>query len=72
MKIWKPLSKFRYSEERNEFKYHTDFSLKKSENIELKINGKTIIKEKPPKGKIYKIHFEMAIEIFEEKNNDCR
>ena len=64
MEIWKPLVKYRYTEERNELKYHTDFSLKEGEIIEVKINGEKIIRIKIPKNEIHKFHFEMAEEIF--------
>ena len=64
MKIWKPLSKYYYSKERNEVKYHADFALKEGEIIKVIINGKTFIKEKMPKGEIHKFHFEMADETF--------
>ena len=67
MKIWKPLVKYRYSDERNESKYHTDFALEEDEIIEISINGKTLIKEKIPKGEIHKYHLEMADEVFEQK-----
>jgi len=33
MRIWKPLCKFRYSDERDEYKYHTDFALEEGEEI---------------------------------------
>lgn len=65
MIIWKPLTKFRYSKERNEFKYHTDFALKEGESIEKSYEELIkIFQEKVPKGKIQKIHFEMAVEEF--------
>ena len=64
MKIWKPLSKYRYTEDRDEVKYHTDFLLEEGEEIEVIIAGKTIIKEKTPQGKDWKFHFEMAVEEF--------
>lgn len=67
MEIWKPLVKYRYSDERNEFKYHTDFALREDEIIEISINGKMLIKEKMPKGEIHKFHFEMAEEVFEDE-----
>ena len=67
MKIWKPLVKYRYSDERDEVKYHTDFALEEDEIIEVSINGKILIKEKIPKGEIHKFHFEMAEEVFKEK-----
>lgn len=65
MKVWKPLSKYRYTDDRNEIKYHTDFSLEPGETIEVLINGKPLIREKMPDGRIYKFHFEMAVEAFE-------
>ena len=67
MEIWKPLSKFRYSDERDEFKYHTDFSLDPGESMEFSIDGVPWIVEKVPEGKVYKIHFEMAVEIFDKE-----
>lgn len=69
MRIWKPLTKFWYSNERNEFKYHTDFSLKEGESIETIINDKRLLIEMPHEGEIYKIHYEMAIEIFKEEKD---
>jgi len=65
LKVWKPLSKFRYSEERNEYKYHTDFALEEAEDIVIFINGKKLLREIVPKGKERKYHFEMAVESFE-------
>ena len=64
MKFWKPLSKFRYSDERDEFKYHADFALTEGEIIEVIINGKPLLKDKVPKGEEWKYHFEMAVESF--------
>ena len=66
MKIWKPLTKFYYSDERNEFKYHIDLMLEKEDTIALVINGKTVTMDTPPKGKVYKIHHGMSIETFDE------
>ena len=65
MKVWKPLSKFRYSEERDEYKYHTDFALEEREDIVIFINGKELIREIVPEGKEKKYHFEMAVESFD-------
>lgn len=65
MKIWKPLSKYYYSDERSEYKYHTDFALEDLEEIEVLINGKSLLKDRVSKGKIKKYHFEMAVENFE-------
>ena len=70
MKFWKPLSKFRYSDERDEFKYHTDFSLDPGESMEFFLSNNynhPLIREKVPEGKVYKIHFEMAVEIFDKE-----
>jgi len=67
MKVWKPLTKFYYSDERNEYKYHTDFSLGAGEEIEIKINGHLLLKNRVPKGEELKYHFEMAVESFAEK-----
>ena len=67
MKIWKPLTKFRYTKDRNEWKYHTDFAVEENETIEKFRELMKIFKEKCPKGKIWKIHFEMAIEEFSKK-----
>ena len=65
MKVWKPLSKFRYSEERDEYKYHTDFALEETEDIVIFINGKELLREIVPTGKERKDHFEMAVESFD-------
>ena len=65
MIYWKPLSKYRYTKDRDEVKYHTDFLLEPGEEIEVKLAGKTIIKEKTPQGKEWKFHFEMACEAFD-------
>ena len=67
MKIWKPLTKFRYTEDRNEWKYHTDFAVEEGERIENFKELMPIFKEKCPKNKIWKIHFEMAVEEFDSK-----
>jgi len=67
MKVWKPLTKFYYSNERNEYKYHTDFSLGAGEEIEVIVNGETILLSGVPKGMVKKYHFEMAVESFAEK-----
>jgi len=66
MKIWKPLSKFYYSDQRDEYKYHTDFALEKGEVIEVFINGERILKDSVSYGE-RKYHFEMAVENFAEK-----
>lgn len=65
MKFWKPLSKYRYTDDRNEYKYHTDFALKEGETIEVIINGKRLLKDEVPKGEEWKYHFEMAVESFD-------
>jgi len=67
MIYWKPLSKYRYSRERNEFKYHTDFQLDEGEEIEVKLAGKTIIKDEVPQGKEWRYHLEIACESFPPK-----
>ena len=67
MKVWKPLTKFYYSNERNEYKYHTDFSLENGEEIEISINGYILLTDRAPKGMVKKYHFEMAVESFAEK-----
>lgn len=68
MRFWKKLTKFRYSKDRDEYKYHTDFSLEKGEEIEITINGETLLKEKVPV-KERKYHLELAVESFKEKND---
>ena len=70
MKIWKPLTKFRYSDERDEYKYHTDFSLETAEVIEVLINGKSLLTEIIPADEERKYHFEMAVESFAEKPDE--
>ena len=65
MKIWKPLSQFYYSDERNEYKYHTDFALEEGEKIEVFINGKVLLRDKVLPGEERKYHFEMAVERFD-------
>jgi len=67
MKIWKPLTKFCCSDERNEYKYHIDFSLEEGEEIEVVINGYILLTDRVPKGEERKYHFEMAVESFAEK-----
>ena len=67
MKIWKPLSKFRYTDERNEYKYHTDFALEEGERIIVMINGKILIDDYVSPDRIKKYHLEMAVESFAEK-----
>ncbi len=66
MKFWKPLTKYRYSKERNEVKYHTDFMLDKEEGFELRF-ADFMFKEKVPKDKVWKCHLELAVEEFNEK-----
>ena len=70
MKIWKPLSQFYYSHERNEYKYHTDFALKEKEKIEVFINGKLLLRDEVLQGEERKYHFEMAVESFPEKEEE--
>ena len=70
MKIWKPLTKFRYSDERNEVKYHTDFSLEAGDSMVVIVNGERLIQEIIPKGEERKYHFEMAVESFAEKHEE--
>jgi len=65
MKIWKPLTKFYYSDQRNEYKYHTDFSLEVGEEIVITINGKRLLKDYVLYGQEKKYHLEMAVESFE-------
>ena len=67
MKIWKPLTKFRYTKDRNEWKFHTDFAVESGEKIEEFRELMEIFKEKCPKGKEWRIHFEIAIEEFDLK-----
>jgi len=70
MKIWKPLTKFRYSDERNEYKYHTDFSLETEEEIVVYVDGKVLLREIVSPGEERKYHFEMAVESFAEKPDE--
>jgi len=70
MKIWKPLIKFRYTDDRDEYKYHTDFSLEEFEQIEILINGKLLLIDRVPKGTEKKYHLEMAVESFAEKHEE--
>lgn len=65
MRFWKPLSKYRYSDDRDEVKYHSDFLLDEGETIEIILNGETLLKEETPKGKVCKFHFQMAVESFD-------
>lgn len=65
MKIWKPLSKFRYTDERDEYKYHTDFALEEGERILIMINGKTLIDDYVLPNRVKKYHLEMAVENFD-------
>jgi len=67
MKIWKPLTKYYYSDQRNEYKYHTDFSLEEGEEIAVIINGETILENTVPRGIEQKYHLEIAVESFAEK-----
>jgi len=66
MFIFKRLVKYWYSDQRKEHKYHTDFELKEGESI--KENYPKLMKvfeiktPKLPKGKVWKFHFEMAVE----------
>ena len=63
MIIWKHLTKYWYSDQRKEHKYHTDFSLEEGECIEEYYKElMQVFKEKPSKGKVWKFHFEMAVE----------
>ena len=67
MRVWKPLSKYRYSKERDEYKYHTDFALEEGDDIIVYNNGEKLLSEYIPKGEERKYHFEMAVERFAEK-----
>ena len=67
MKIWKPLTKYSYSKERNEVKYHTDFGLVEGEKVGDYKELMDIFKEVVPQRKVWKIHFEMAVEEFDEQ-----
>jgi len=65
MKIWKPITK--YSKFRDEFAYHTDFSLSAGETLSFFAggNGESVrIYEECPTGHVWKIHLEIAIEPF--------
>ncbi len=76
MKIWKPLTKFRYTDERDEYKYHTDFALEEGESILVLIGRdggtgkKVLLNENVPKGMLKKYHFELAVESFAEKHEE--
>jgi len=65
--IWKPVVKFRYSKERNEYKYHTDFRLSEGKKVEDFDELMRIFKEKVPNDKEWRIHFEMAVEEFDKE-----
>jgi len=67
MKIWKPLSKYRYSDERNEYKYHTDFALEEGERILVTVNGNILIDDYVIQGEEKKYHLEMAVESFKDE-----
>ena len=65
MIIWKPLSKYRYSTDRNELKFHTDFKLEEGEKMEDYKELMEVNKEVCPHGKVWKFHWEMAREEFD-------
>lgn len=72
MRIWKPLTRYHYSSERNEWKYHTDFAVEEGESMSKFKELMKIFKEKCPKHKIWKIHFEVAVEEFDKYQRSKR
>jgi len=70
--IWKSLTKYRYSKERNEVKYHTDFRLTEGNKIENYDELMKVFKEIVPQGKEWRIHFEMAVETFPLNKEDSK
>lgn len=71
MFIFKRLVKYWYSDQRNEHKYHTDFELKEGESIKKDYPELMKIFEiKTPKGKVWKFHFEMAVEEESDQNEE--
>ena len=68
MIIWKPLTKYRYSEQRNEVKYHTDLALEEGEKLEDYKEFMEVLKVKTPNGKVRKIHLEIADEEFNKED----
>jgi len=65
MIIWKPLTKYRYSEQRNEVKYHTDLALEEGDRLEDCKELMEVLKVKTPNGKVRKIHLEICDEEFD-------
>jgi len=70
MIIWKPLTKYRYSEQRNEVKYHIDLALEEGEKLEDCKELMEVLKVETPNGKIRKIHLEIADEEFDAQDED--
>jgi len=62
--IWKGLTKYRYSKQRNEIKFHTDFKIREGDKIKSNTELMKIFEKRVPKGKEWKIHFDMAVETF--------
>ena len=67
MKIWKPLSEFK--KPRDETGFHADFALEPGEGFYLLFGppaGGIELQRVCPEGRIWKVHFALAIEEFEE------
>ena len=64
MIIWKPLTKYRYSEQRNEVKYHTDLALEEGDRLEDCKELMEVFSMKPSKdiGVILRYLLEQVIE----------
>ena len=66
MKIWKDLAE--YEKFRNETGFHADFALEEGESFYLLFGpavGGIELSKKCPKGKVWKCHFELAVEQFD-------
>lgn len=67
MKIWKNCERWVVKMgNRTEVKYHFDFSMDSNETFGECL-PKSLLGEKPPKGKIYKVHISLAFEEFDEE-----
>lgn len=74
MKFWKPFERWtEVKGDRTEHQIHADFALNENEFLELWIReeggvNKPRLHERPPPGKIYKVHLHLALEVM---NNDA-
>lgn len=64
MKFWKPCE---WWWDDREWKFHSDFQLDVGETLEIKVNGKLLLKRQVPKGEIWKVHLAGSFQPFKKK-----